>query len=77
MITDKDVRFLLSVMLCMDPAERISAAELLTLDAFTPYFEAPDKQDLVEDGEHVISQSDFSWHIVSHLSLTICCPGTP
>ncbi|KAE8301215.1 Kinase, NEK [Giardia duodenalis] len=58
-ITDKDVRFLLSVMLCMDPAERISAAELLTLDAFTPYFEAPDKQDLVEDGEHVISQSDF------------------
>ena len=56
-ITDKDVHFLLSVMLCMDPAERISAAELLTIDAFTPYFEAPDN--LVEEGEHVISQSDF------------------
>lgn len=59
MIADKDVQFLLSIMLCMDPAERISAAELLTIDAFIPYFEVADSKNIVEDGEHVISQSDF------------------
>lgn len=58
-IADKDVQFLLSIMLCMDPAERISAAELLTIDAFIPYFESSNKQSNVEDGEHVIPLSDF------------------